>query len=92
MCRKQCSRRNINELTFAKLIQEEYDATCKSVGAQSENKNAKKQSDGFRQIEKSKAPTRDAIAKEHNISPYVEDWTPLKKFPPVSSGLFFPAK
>lgn len=38
MCRKQCSRRNINELTFAKLIQEEHDALMRTHGA----------SDGFR--------------------------------------------
>ena len=70
MCRKQCSRRNINELTFAKLIHEEYEATCRSIGAPTNNQNAKKQSDEHHQIEKSQTPTRDAIAREHNMSPY----------------------
>lgn len=71
MCRKQCSRRNINDLTFAKLIHEEYEATCKSIGGNRGNQYTEDvPSDENHQMPKSQTPTRDAIAKEHNMSPY----------------------
>lgn len=69
MCRNQTGRRNLNELQFYKLIQEEYDAMQKTKGGQIGNKNAVKN-----ELVKSansfsgKNPTRKHIADVHNMT------------------------
>lgn len=71
MCRNQLGRRNINEATWMKLIQEEHDAMVKSEGAPVGNNRASKQLGENNQVvfRKDRNQTREFIAKEHNTSP-----------------------
>lgn len=75
ICANQLHKHNMTEMQRMKLIQEEYDAVRKSVGAAIGNKNAQKQFDEIHQIELCRNGkhgkeniTRPTIAKEHGIS------------------------
>ena len=68
ICANQLHKHNMNERERDKLIQEQYDAECKSVGGNGSNQYSYEQLGENLQIPKSIAPTRWKIAKEHNIT------------------------
>lgn len=74
ICRHQLGRRNLNGFKRKKLIQEEYEILKKLEGAPEGNDNAatnnqRDQNGPVVSEESPKMRTRDAIAKEHGISP-----------------------
>lgn len=70
VCKNQLGRRNLNDLQYKKLIQEEHDARMKAWGGDRGNQYtvASVQNEHLADSEDKTPKTREIVAEEHNIS------------------------